>query len=334
MRISCFSLAVRALSLCLLAAPALVAAEEASGFDLTLERAIELHDAGSADAAMQIYLSLREDRPTDPRLLFEMARASASEGRYAACVDLARSGIANDSAEGSREAAALGLIATCQQKSGEGAAALATLAMASRRFPADADLRYTFAISLEESGRDATAELNTALQLAASRPELFLSHAGRLEAEGQLAGAIVMKLRYIMAVPQSRAAMGAAEQVLATLAGETNARATGENPLDSALARARETNNAGDSSPAERFNAALQVLLLEAINAESEGATPSALWTSGVEPLLAMAEHDVLDTFLRFVGALARTEGSPEWLAAHREQFERLVEYLALHGAS
>jgi tetratricopeptide (TPR) repeat protein len=307
-------------------------ASAASGFDLTLERATELQDAGSYDAALQIYQSLREDRPADPHLLYEMARASLSAGDFNACVDYASLGVANPSRF---QAAAYGTIAKCQQRAGDVDAGLATLAAAVQRAPQDATLHFDYAMALREQDHEAAAgEFASALHLASSRPALYLSYGAVLEAEAQTGGALLMNLRYIMAAPQSPAAMGAAEYILKVL---DSGAVSADDPLVAALVAARQAANAFDSAasrPAERLNRFLQAFMLDVVAAQDPALEASPLWSGGVEPLLTLADHDVLGTFLYFVGALARTEGSPEWLSAHRPEFEKLVEYLAQQGTT
>ena len=325
------------LSLCLLGIGAsrtahAAADDPASGFDLTLERANELQEAGSTDAALQIYRSLRDDRPTDPRLLHAMARASLSAGDYDACVSDARLSIASNPRDAS---AAYDVMARCQQGAGDRDAALKTLTAALQRFPQSAALHFNHALALRDRDRDAAAvAFAAALRLAPSDPALFLAYGALLDSEGQRAGALLMNLRYIMAAPHAPAATGAAEQILRLLDSETPAGAANgaEDRLQGALQVAREAATAVEgtaSTSAGRLNRFLQAFVLGAVTVDDPAVHASPLWSSGVDPLLTMAEHDVLDTFLYFVGALARTEGSPEWLSAHRPQFERLVEYLA-----
>lgn len=304
----------------------------ASGFDLTLERATELQDAGSYDAALQVYQSLREDRPADPHLLYEMARASLAAGDFKACVDYASISVANPSRY---QAAAYGTIAKCQQRAGDVDAGLATLAAAVQRAPQDAALHFDYAMALREQDHDAaTREFASALSLASSEPALYLSYAALLEADTQTGGALLMNLRYIMAAPQSPAAMGAAEHILKVLDSDA---VSADDPLAAALVAARQAANAFASAapnPAERLNRFLQTFMLDVVAAQDPALESSPLWSGGLEPLLTLADHDVLGTFLYFVGALARTEGSPEWLSAHRAEFERLVEYLAQQGTT
>lgn len=326
-----------ALSLCLLGlaasgvAAAGTAAVTRSGFDLTLERAVELQDAGSFDAALQIYRSLREDRPGDARLLYEMARASLSAGDFDACVNYARAGVASPSRH---QADAFGVMAKCQQRAGDDVAALNTLAEALKASPDDAPLHFEYALALRERDRAASAtEFESALHLAVSHPDLYLSYAAVFEREAQEGGALLMRLRYIMSAPQSPAATGSAEQVLKSLDADAGTPSPGD-ALAAALVEARQAAGIPGTNPAERLNRFLQTFVLGVVSTEDPSFEASPLWSGGVEPLLAMADQDVLGTFLYFVGALARTEGSPEWLAAHRPEFERLVEYLARQGTT
>ncbi len=120
MNLSLFVNTGRALSLCLLGCTVSATAsagtepEAALGFDLTLERATELQDAGSYDAELQIYQSLCEDGPADPHLLFEMARASLAAGNFSACVDYSlRSSVSESRDQG----AAFGVLAKGQHRS-------------------------------------------------------------------------------------------------------------------------------------------------------------------------------------------------------------------------
>jgi tetratricopeptide (TPR) repeat protein len=273
-------------------------ADETSGFDLTFERAIELHEAGSDDAALQIYASLLADRPADPRVLQEMAKAYLSSGDFTACIDVALR-VSNDLPDA---AATTRVLAECQRRAGRQDESLQTLSAALQQFPLDAALQLDHAVALRDSGRDAQAGFASALALAPSRPDVFLSFAALLEAEGQTEGAMLMNLRFIMAAPQLPAATGAAADILRLLDGS---RTSG--------------------SEVDR----LQAFVLDIAGTDHPALESSVWWSAGVDPLLAMADHDVLDTFLYFVGALARTEGSPEWLGAHQARFEKLVEYLA-----
>jgi tetratricopeptide (TPR) repeat protein len=305
-----------------------------SGFDLTLERAAELQDAGSYDAALQIYQSLREDRPADPHLLYEMARAALSASDFRACVDYAQLGVSNDSRY---QAVAYGVMANCQQRAGETQGALSTLSVALESFPQNAALHFDYAVALRANDHDAAAvEFASALRLASSQPDLYLAYGALLETEAQPGGALLMNLRYIMAAPQSPAATGSAEHILEVLDAGT-ADASADDPLAAALNAAREAAagaGAVASNPAERLNRFLHAFMLHVVTGEDPALWASPLWSGGVTPFMTMADHDVLDTFLHFVGALARTEGSPEWLSAHRPQFERLVEYLAKQGTT
>lgn len=328
-----------ALSLCLLgvAGCGVAAADTESaaspGFDLTLGRAIELQDAGSFDAALQIYQSLREDRPGDARLLYEMARASLSAGDFDACVSYASTSVASPSRH---QAAAFAVMAKCQQRAGDAAAGLKTLAAALQSVPGDAPLRFDYARALRERDREASArEFESALHLAASHPELYLEYGAVLEGDAQAGGALLMNLRYIMSAPQSPAAMGAAEQILKALDADT-ASAPAADPLASALLAARQAAGASGihSNSADRLNRFLQAFVLGVVTSEDPSLASAPVWNAGVEPLLTMADHDVLGTFLYFVGALARTVGSPEWLSAHRPEFDKLVEYLARQGTT
>lgn len=330
-----FATTTVALSLCLLGVAAGRTAHAAAGaapagFDLTLERANELQAAGSVDAALQIYRSLREDRPTDPHLLLAMARASLSVGDYGTCVSDVRLGMVNDSSD---SPAAYGVMARCQQGEGNLDAALGTLSTALHRFPQDAALHFAYALALRDRNRDAADRaFGTALRLAPADPALFLEYGAMLDSEGQRGGALLMNLRYIMAAPHAPSATGAAEQILRRLDDATVTGTGDEDRLQGPLRAARQAATAtegGASTPAGRLNRFLQAFVLGAVTLDDPAFGASPLWRSGVEPLLAMAEHDVLDTFLYFVGALARTEGSPEWLSVHRSQFDRLVEYLA-----
>jgi tetratricopeptide (TPR) repeat protein len=305
-----------------------------SGFDLTLERATELQDAGSYDAALQIYQSLREDRPADPHLLYEMARASLSAGEFSACVDFAALSVATPS---HYQPAAYRVIAKCQQRAEAAEAGLATLAAAVQRIPQDAALHFDYAMALRAQEQEAAAkEFATALRLASSEPALYLSYGRILDAEVQPGGALLMNLRYIMAAPQSPAALGAAEAILKALDAQA-VPSSGQDSLAAALIAARKAAGvpgAAAPNPAERLNRFLQGFVLGVVAAEDPALEASPIWSGGVEPLLSMADHDVLDTFLYFVGALARAEGSPEWLTEHRPQFEKLVEYLARQGTT
>lgn len=301
------------------------------GYELTLERAIELHAAGGYEAAIQIYRSLLQDRPDDARLLFELARASLAIGDGPACVDSAAKNLML-SMDAARNAAALNVLAMCHEITAP-AAADATYRSALTAHPNDPRLHSSYALALEKRGDTLAAEfhLGQALKHATAEPELFLEHAARLENDGNVAGALLLRLRFIMIEPQSPTSIVAAEQILAALDGE----APGSAPHGYELALRRAIDGAtasGRETPAARSNAILRQFILNALNDDSLSTAEVPLWVGGMEPLLTLAEHDVLDAYLYFVGALARAEGSPQWLSLHREKFERLVQFLAQAG--
>lgn len=325
----------KSLQLCLLGVAVVYApahAEE-SGFDLTLSRAIELHEAGSADAALQIYRSLREDRPRDPHLLYEFARSLRATGDLGGCIDQTAASAAVPSAW---QAKALGLRARCEQESGAFDRALESYQSAVQRFPGNARLQFDYALALEQQGSSVAAlsALKAAFALADQEPTLYLDYAAWLSARQDAAGVLLMSLRYIMAAPHSPQAAGAAEQVQALLDGERAQGKTAPSPFLAAyeLVRGSSREEPSGGSAADRLSLVLQRFVLESVGTAGPAQRDSVLWAATIEPLLSLAEHDVLDAYLYFVAALARTEGSPEWLSAHRDKFERLVEYLARAG--
>ncbi len=324
----------KSFQLCLLGLGSLQGAAHAgdAGFDLTLGKAIELHEAGGFDAAIQIYLGLRADRPQDARLLHELARSSRAVGNLPGCIEYATASLASASPW---QSAAFALRARCEHESGETDRALATYGEAVELHPHDANLHFNYARTLDFHGdvSGATLQLRRALDQAGQHPALFLEYGAMLEAQGDPAGALLMNLRYIIAATQSPQAAGAAEQVHVLIHRDVSApEARQSTPVfEAALQAARRA--ASEISPAipdaGRFSQILENFVLEAVSTADSSHTSSLLWDSGVVPLLSLAEHDVLDAYLYFVAALARTAGSPEWLSAHRQKFERLVEYLA-----
>jgi Flp pilus assembly protein TadD len=318
----------KSLRLCLLgaalaASSALAGAAQAeqSGFDLTLEKAIELHEAGGFEAAIQIYESLREDRPNDAHLLYELAKSSLAVSNLSGCVDSARRSAAQKS---EYQAAAFGVLARCEREAGFTAQSLATYVTALELYPDNPSLHFDHGLALMDEGRGAAADaqFSLALEWAAEQPSLYLAYGNLIGATSE-AGGLLMNLRYIMAAPQSQLAVGAAEQILAMLDRALPAKAAARpiSAFDAAFLEARLATQPADGeavSDADRLSRFLQQFVLNTVNAASPELTDTLLWTGAMEPMLAMAEHDVLDTYLYFVGALARTEGSPEWLSAHR----------------
>jgi len=302
-----------------------------SGFELTLGRAIELHEAGGFDAAIQMYRSLREDRPQDPGLNYELARSLKATGDLAGCKSSARTSLASPS---SWQAAAFMLLARCQRESGETSEAAGTYAYAAELHPDQPFLQLDYAMSLQESGAIEAAQdrLDRVMALARLQPEVLLAYGSLLDAQGDQAGGLLLKLRFIMLAPQSPQAVGVAEQILALSQAEPlQEHAESHAPFASAFRLAqRAARESGSESQADRLSHFLQQFILGAVADAQGSGIDSPLRASTVEPLLSLAEHDVLDTYLYFIGALARTEGSPEWLSVHRRKFERLVEYLAL----
>lgn len=302
-----------------------------SGFELTLGRAIELHEAGGIDAALQIYRSLHEDRPYDPQLAYETARSLRANDDLPGCIERASVSAAVVSAW---QARALGLSARCIQESGASHLALESYATALVLFPGDARLHFDYALALEGEGKHAAADdqLSAALGLADQDPSLYLDYAAWLAARQDASGALLMNLRYIIAAPHSTQAIGAAEQIQSLLSenqagGEQASGAVFGAAYESARKAATSTDTA--HSEADHLNLVLQSFVLESVSTAGPLQRDSALWQAAIDPLLSLADHDVLDAYLYFVAALARTEGSPEWLSAHRQKFERLVEYLA-----
>lgn len=321
----------KSLQLCLLGLASLQGAAQAgeTGFDLTFNKAIELQEAGGFDAAIQVYLSLRADRPQDAHLLYELARSSQALGKLPDCVDYAAASLATDSIW---QPAAFALKARCERDSGDADVALSTYRQAVERHPGDARLHFGYALELDATGDAAGAErqLRLALDNADQQPALFLEYGALLESRGDPAGELLMNLRYIMVAPHSPQAAGAAEQVHALLEGNATTHPDPAAVFDAAFRFARAVQESGqDISAAERLSQRLQGFVLQAVSTAGSPQTTSVLWDSAVMPLLSLAEYDVLDAYLYFVGALARTDGSPEWLSAHRQKFERLVEYLA-----
>ncbi len=329
----------KSLRLCLLGALALAASSalagaaqaEQSGFDLTLEKAIELHEAGGFEAAIQIYQSLQEDQPNDAHLLYELAKSSQAANNLPGCVDSARRSSAQES---QYQAAAFSVLAQCEREAGSTGQSLSTYVTALELHPDNPSLRFDYGLALQIEGAAdlADAQFALALEGAAEQPSLYLAYGNHISAASE-AGGLLMNLRYIMAAPQSQLAVGAAEQILAML--DASPASTADRPVnafDAAFLEAKlatQPTKGEAVSDADRLNRFLQQFVLNTMNAASPELTDTLLWTCAMEPMLAMAEHDVLDTYLYFVGALARTEGSPEWLSAHRQKFERLVEYLA-----
>lgn len=324
------------LRLCLLGILALTASNaiagpveaEHTGFDLTLEKAIELHAAGGFDAAIQIYQSLRKDRPHDARLLYELAKSSLAARDLEGCIEFARNSAARESAY---QADAFGVLARCENEDGAIAQSFTTYATALALHPENASLHFEYGRALQETGDFAAADMQFALALkgATEQPSLLLAYGNMLAASSE-AGALLMNLRYIMAAPQSPLAVGAAEQILALV--HKPSPSVAPESFDAALTAARlavGTTEEEAGSDADQLSRFLQRFILNVVNAADPAMTGTVLWSGAVEPILAMAEHDVLDTYLYFVAALARTQGSPEWLGAHRQKFERLVEYLA-----
>lgn len=333
-----FPLAARkSLQLCLLGLGSLHGAAQAgeTAFDLTLNKAIELHEAGGYDAAIQVYQSLRADRPQDARLLYELARSSRALARLPECTDHATASIASDSVW---QAAAFALRAQCEWDSGDLGRALTTYRQAVALHPDDTRLLFGYALALDSTGDASGAELRLrrAFETAAQHPALFLEYGALLESRGDPAGALLMNLRYIMTAPQSAQATGAAEQVHALLEGKAATPPEQSSAVfDAAFQSARNAVQEIEGvSAAERLSQFLQCFVLQSVSTAGSPQTTSVLWDSAIVPLLSLAEHDVLDAYLYFVAALARTDGSPEWLSANRQKFERLVEYLARPGAT
>lgn len=312
-----------------LASSAATQASELSqaGFELTLARAVELQEAGGSEAALLMYRSLLEDRPHDTRLLYELARTSASLEDWEACTKYAE---ASTAIRSTYEAAALRVLAECRSQSGRSDEALAILEGATAAHPSSARLRFDFAIGLAASGRTeaAHAQLTQALDLASRDPLLLREYASVLEEQGRVADAVLMNLRYVMTAPHSPQATAAAESILA-LTDRTDA--ADASTFGKAFTAAREEAQgfeAGETG-ADRLNQLLLRFILQVVGNADADLLSDPLWRGAIQPLIGMAEHKVLGTYLYFVAALARTEGGPEWLKAHRSQFDQLILYLA-----
>lgn len=320
--------------------------------DATLHRAIELHDAGSYEAAIRVYQSLLEEDPNDGMVLYEIAMTYESLKDYENCIAHARrsSGI-----ESKAQGAAIAMLANCQDDSGQVEEALKTFADGVRRFPKDVMLNFNYAVTLLRNQKQLEARdaLRVAMEEAPAYPSPYRLYATMLDDQGHTAAALLMYLRFLMADPGSDRAMDVASRVLESFAGPLaeeegaekqititmpNADAkdtegTGFEHLSIGLAIASAVpRNADDGTPLEapeRVVLAMKLFITMSAEAADKKLKKSFVWKTAAEPLLELNNRDVLDTFLYHVAALGRVEGAAQRLNQQPEALDKLAEVMA-----
>lgn len=337
--------------LALLGASISYAAESISERDATLRRAIELHDAGSYDAAIKVYHSLLEENPEDGVVLYEIAMSYAAAKDYENCITHATR---SSRIKSTAQASAFAMIANCQDDSGQADKALKTFAEALEVFPKSVMLNFNYAITLlrkQEVGR-AKEALRVAIAEEPRYPSPYLAYASILDDEGHTSAALLMYLRFIMAEPESDRSIDAAARVLKSFAGalseendvekeiritmpNSNAESSegsGFEHLSVALAVAGAVpNKADDGAPLEapeRVTLAMKLFVTIPADVDDRELKQSFVWKTAAEPLLKLNEREVLDAFLYHVAALGRVEGAAQRINAQPEAMRKLGQVI------
>ena len=327
------------------------ASEQATEREATIKRAIELHDAGSYDAAIRVYQSLLEEDPNDGLVLYEIAMSYESLKDYENCITYAAR---SSRIESEAQPAAFAMIANCQDDSGRADEALKTFAKAVRRFPKSVMLNYNYAVTLlrNQAPRKARDALRVAIEEAPGYPSPYRLYASMLDGQGHTAAALLMYLRFIMADPGSDRAIDAAAYVLESFAGalseegadkeiritmpDPNAKDTegvGFEKLNVALALVGAAPRVSDDGTPleapERLGLAMKLFLIIATDTADRKLQKSFVWQTAAVPLLELQEREVLETFLYHVAALGRVEGAAQRLHAQPEAVDKLAQVMA-----
>jgi tetratricopeptide (TPR) repeat protein len=323
------------------------ASEPPSEREATINRAIELHDQGNYEAAIQLYESLLEENSNDGLVLYEMSMSYAALKDHDKCIEYARR---SSRIKSKSQASAFSMVASCQDDSGNLEEALKTFAEGIKRFPNHAALNFNYAISLlrhNQPGR-ARKALRVAIKEAPAYPSPYRVYASLLHSQGFTAGGVLMDLRFILAEPGSDRAIDAASRVLGafeeqlsveegaerhinlTFPDEDVAKEEGEElgHLNLALgvggAVSHKAEDGTPLGPSERAVAALQLFMLTTDMVAEKKLKKTFVWQTAVEPLLELQKKDALEPFLFHVAALARVEGAAQWLNANREATDKL----------
>jgi tetratricopeptide (TPR) repeat protein len=327
-----------------------VAAE--SPHEATIRRGIELHDAGSYEAAIKVYESVLQDDPADPLALYEISMSYQALQRFDRCIEYASKVAA---IRGSAQAAAFSVLASCLDGADRDAEAISTFERGLALYPKDVVLNYNFGVTLVQvpDRERARKVLRVAIEQAPAYPSPYRVYAMSLAEDGEVAGATLMLMRFLMAEPQSDRAIDAAQQVVDAFAdvfeqpqddGEKkitvripeNGAADDEADLtfaNVALAIANaapsQTNDRAVIPRGDRLSLAMQVFMFTVGESADRKFKHTFLWKHAIEPLLELEQRNVFDAFAHHVGALARVEGAADWTNQHSEQIERLEQSLA-----
>lgn len=326
-------------------------AESETDRDATIRRAIELHDAGSYDAAITVYQSLLEEDPNDGMVLYEIAMSYAALKDHENCITYARR---SSRIESDAQAAAIAMVANCQDDAGQVEEALTTFAEGVRLFPKNVMLNFNYAVTLlrTEQPQKARDALRVTIEEAPAYASPYRVYATMLDDQGHTAAALLMYLRFIMAEPGSDRAIDAATRVLESFAAALSEEGadkqinitmpnpdakdlegTGFEHLNVALGIAGAVpGKSDDGSPLEapeRVVLAMKFFLTMASDASDRKLKESFVWKTAAAPLLELNEREVLDTFLYHVAALGRVEGAAQRLNGQPEALEKLSQVMA-----
>jgi tetratricopeptide (TPR) repeat protein len=332
----------------------------------TIRKGIQFHDQGNYQTALAIYQSLLADDPKDDLVLYEAALTYSAMQEYPACIEHAERAAAVKS---QTQAAAITILASCQDDAGQLDKALKTFAKGVKSYPQDVPLNFNYGISLQRDGdlRRAAKHLQVAMERAPKYASPYLPYADIRQAQGSTAIATLLYLRFIMLEPQSDRAVDAAKNAVRPFlpsdentinlnvdalegrGGEAiiglelmlgiarNAKIEHESDEASAAGSVLDGDRAGKDTEADKVVNAMQTffLLAQAMEAKSTKALSKDFgWITSMPLWDVLGKQDVLTVYCYHVADLASIDGARQWLSANPERINKLREVLvAWHGS-
>ena len=317
--------------------------------DTLIREGVALHDQRRYADAISMYERALELDPRNAFAGYEMAFAYQASGDLPACIDAASGALERGDASGARAYYISGLfviLGSCHSASGDSEHALQVFRDGLQRFPDNYSLHFNIAITLGKSGEleNAQQHLATAMKLDPGQPSPYYMLGEILHRQGHQPAAMLAYVAFLQhEFNTERSYRAAATLINSMYAPKTDDDAPvitinveddltrGFPGLQMAYYSAKIARTSDDkiAEPlGENLANALHVFLRMASVVEFNDGDGSFVAEHLLPKTVRIAEAVVAEPFAWFVVVTARVPGAKEWMQAHQDEVDQLVDLL------
>ncbi len=338
-----------AVVLVMLAAMGAAGTAVAQSADALVREGVAAFDRGDLEAAIAAYLKALEAEPEHLVANIELAMAYSATGQPQRCSELVDPLV--DTTPPSLGPHVANVAATCAEAGGDTKRALKIYRKALRRYPDSEILWFNQAVSLVAAGKldDAMGSAEKAARLGPERATAWLLLSDLHANAGHQVPALLARLRFLAAEPDTSRSAGVARLVVQALEAAatsedgkkvtvnvnigSNDRPFGDVEFMLAILSPQRFLEENASKPKEMLRAEAIDTLLAYLDEREPGKKDKGAVAEVALPFLVGLHREGLGkTFGREALSSLEDEGGQAWRADHAEEVGRLRSWVAAHG--